>query len=120
MSKIVQAVNSMIAFKEQIGNVFENQHTEFFFTYKEKTRWSIRSDSEEVTLFLYPHTDMDTKYLASLDGSDFGDIPYVLYKDSEIGTREAKQSFAELYTIVKGKLLGVDDILDQIIDDLPF
>lgn len=119
MSKIVQAVNSMIAFKERIDNVVENEHDEFFFTYKE-TKWSIRTDAEGVLLFLYPRCEYGTEYLASLDGSEFSGIQYVTYKDSDIGTREAKESFVELYAIVKGKLLGVDEILDKIIDDLPF
>jgi len=41
----------------------------------------------------------------------------VKYSDTEVGTKEAKSSFAELYTIVKERLYGVNDVLDDIISD---
>jgi len=41
----------------------------------------------------------------------------VVYKDSEIGTREARASFTELYSLLTEKVYGVDEVLDDIIAD---
>ena len=43
----------------------------------------------------------------------------VTYDTSQIGTKEAKASFAELYGILEEKLHGVDDVLDDILKDEP-
>ena len=44
----------------------------------------------------------------------------VTYKDTEIGTKEAKASFAELHTLIKERVYGVNDVLDDIISDADF
>ena len=43
---------------------------------------------------------------------------YVKYDSAYIKTREATESFNELYQIIKEKLHGVDIVLDDIIADL--
>jgi hypothetical protein len=50
---------------------------------------------------------------------------YVTYTTRVLGTREAVESFANLYTAVREKLYGVDKALDNIVnpsdmDDIPF
>lgn len=116
MSKIVQAVNSMISNAGMIGPVIQNNN-EYFFVYKDKYRWSVsRRDNESHQLWYYPG-DLPIEVLAGMEGHDWEMIPMVKYSDTEIGTKEAKSSFAELYTIVKERLYGVNDVLDDIISD---
>lgn len=47
-------------------------------------------------------------------------VDYVTYSDKEIKTREASESFRELYQIVMEKLFDLDTIFEDIIgtDDL--
>ena len=117
MSKIVQAVNAMISNQENITKVIRGGD-EFFFLYRDKYKWSIKKSDEDNThvLWYYPGPEPLEK-LASLAGGDWGNISMVMYRDDEIGTREASATFAELYTIVKERLYRVNDVLDDIIGD---
>lgn len=123
MSKIVQAVNAMIANKDKIYDVQlgrANSH-ELFFRYGEKFIWSIFKNDDSFSLWFYPkNTSDELSYLAQLEAHDFIDIAMMGYSDKEIGTREAKNTFSELYSTVEGKLYNMDSILDEIIDDLSF
>lgn len=122
MSKIVQAVNAMIANKNYIANVIPSNHNkdEYFFLYKNKHAWSmLKEDDSNHRLFFYPNTS-SVDYLASLTGHEWSDIQMVSYSDSDIATKEAKSSFSELYTILKENLYGINDVLDEIISDLDF
>ncbi|MFL9976056.1 hypothetical protein [Paraburkholderia graminis] len=116
MSKIVQAVNSMIANKELISDVVRGD-AETFFRYKNKYTWSISKRDDGYTLWLYPGKQSIDELLDAEASSDWRGVEMVVYKDSEIGTKEAKASFSELYTVVKEKLYGVDRVLDDIISD---
>lgn len=113
MSKIVQAVNSMIANSNLISKVIKNDN-EIYFIYKEKYKWSIVKRNGEVALFYYPG-NIDFEYLASLE--DFDGVDIVHYSDKEIGTKEAKASFIELYDLINGKVYEIDSVLDDIISD---
>lgn len=115
MSKIVQAVNAMITNADWITPVIKNGD-EIFFVYRGKFKWSISKRDGEHLLWYYPG-DESIESLSSYDGHDWVDTPMVTYRDSEIGTREAKASFAELYTLVKERLYGVNNVLDDIISD---
>ena len=48
----------------------------------------------------------------------------IVYKVSDIGSREARETFEELYTLLKEKAYGIDEVLNEIIeegaDDIPF
>jgi hypothetical protein len=116
MSKIVQAVNAMISNPRLITQVLQNG-TEFFFLYRNKYKWSIsrRSDGEH-WLWYYPGSE-SLEQLSGFENYEWEETPMVTYKDSEIGTKEAKASFAELYTLVKERLYKVNDVLDDIISD---
>lgn len=117
MSKIVQAVNAMISNPDLISNVIPNEK-EFFFLYKDKYKWSItRRDDSTHIIWYYPGTE-HLESLAAYDGQDWEGTPMVTYKDAEIGTKEAKASFSELYTLIKERAYGVNDVLDDIISDL--
>lgn len=124
MSRIVQAVNAIIANPDLITKVIEGEDGELFFLYKEKYKWSIAKRSEgNYYLWFYPGKETLSQ-LSSYQGPDWeeGNVAMVTYKDAEIGTREAKASFSELYTLIKEKLYGVNEALDDIISDaqIPF
>lgn len=131
MSRIVQAVNAMISKKDKISNVRGGLIPySYFFTYNYKYVWSIEKevdDDDYLNISNYPlrkgyKPEEYTDYLSGIDPSDFRQIDYVCYSTRELNTREAIESFRELYTIVKEKILGIDITLDDIIEnsDVPF
>lgn len=117
MSKIVQAINSMIANPSLITNVIKADD-ELFFLYKQKYKWSITRRDDGHHLWYYPDNLPleDLAHIFSM-GMDFKSIPMVHYHDGEIGTKEAKSSFAELYTTITEKAFGINEVLDDIISD---
>jgi len=115
MSKIVQAVNAMINNPKLISKVIQS-NDELFFLYKKKYKWSMALRDGTHFLWFYPG-EQAIEQLALEEGPDWDDVPMVTYRDSEIGTREAKSSFAELYKLLEEKLYGVNDVLDDIISD---
>jgi len=120
MTKIVSALNAMIRNEEKISDVIAGEQDEIFFLYDGKYKWSMKTgDDEELWLWFYPGQNS----LEDLScRTDFEGVPMVTYRLSEIGTREATQTFRELYSIVREKMWGMDDILNDIIkdDDIPF
>jgi len=121
MSKIVKAINAMISKSSRISNVFKRDQ-EVFFLYDSKHKWSITHNTPGgYILYYYPIADTSLEDLAS--NVNWKDIPMVVYNAEDIKTREASESFAELYNIVQSKLYGIDSLLDEIIEDdtdLPF
>lgn len=115
MSKIVQAVNAMISNAEKIGKVVRGE-SEFFFIYKDKYKWSMAHQGGDYMLWFYPG-DESIETLASYEGSDWEGTSMVIYRAGEIGTKEAKASFAELFTLLKERIYGVNEVLDDIISD---
>ena len=122
MSKIVKAINVMVSNPAKITHVTEGTHSdELFFMYMDKHKWSMTRDSggERYFLHFYPG-NTPIEELASYDGP-WEEIAMVTYASSDLGGREAAASMRELYTILREKQHGVDDILDEIIaDDIPF
>lgn len=117
MSKIVQAANSMITNSHRISNVIKG-HRDLFFLYSDKYKWSIWFDEDEDNYFLFYYPDgLDLEQLASLEPFEWDDVPIVIYKTSDLGTKEAHATFAELYSLVQQKLYGMDDVLEDIISD---
>ena len=114
MSKIVTAVNAMILNTEKISDVLYIGWW-MFFLYDGKYVWSIRWDepTDQYYLCLYP--DLSMERLESLSDLEWEHVRSVTYSTEELKTREAKESFAELYLIVKEKAHGVDRVLDDII-----
>ena len=122
MSKIVQAVNAMISNDSGISEVAKGGYTpsEIFFVYDSKYTWSINKIDDDYYLFYYPNNDK-TSALVNLFEDEWDGVPVVKYSTKELGTREAKASFAELYTVVAEKVYGISDVLDDIIDSIiPF
>lgn len=120
MSKIVQAVNSMITNKDHISDVLKSVE-EYFFIYKNKYKWSMARRDDGYHLWFYPGNEGLGQLVAMTNSNWDTDVAMIHYTDAEIGTKEARESFAELYTILSEKLYGIDEVLDDIIsDDIPF
>lgn len=118
MSKIVQAVNAMISNPDNISAVVKGE-SELFFRYKGKYTWSMRRNENGLHyLYFYPDgDDVDDLARREVAGDAWGDVNMVVYNDGEIGTREAKASFSELFTLLKECVFGVNKVLDEIIAD---
>lgn len=123
MTKIVQAVNAMISNPDKIKSVIPNGQ-EFFFIYKDKYKWSIlKNEQDDYILFYYAET-MDLEEIVNLNNNNWQQLNFVKYALSEIRTREAAESFSELYIVVSEKAYGIDEMFKDIIadmdEDLPF
>lgn len=113
--KIVSAVNAMIANPDRISEVTLGMGGEIFFRYAGKYNWSMKKSDDEFKLWFYPgnRTIQDLASFRGLDWATFTEMVY--YSSGEIGTREAVESFGELYRVVSEKQHGVDKVLDDII-----
>ena len=115
MSKIVRAVNAMIAHKDKISDVHSNGD-ELYFSFDNKYIWSIAKKKDDVDTRLYMYPDSSSaKELSFLEDFQFDEVNVIIYDSKELNTVEARDSFSELYSIVKEKLFGVEDVLDSII-----
>jgi hypothetical protein len=119
MSKVVQAVNTMISHPELMTKVIQGE-SEIFFLYK-TYKWSMRRNSDGVYyLYYYPGTEQ-LEDLAAFDQHDWQDYdPMVVYNTKDIATREAISSFAELYRVLKENLHGINKVFEDILSDDPF
>ena len=118
MSKIVTAVNAMISNPDLITNTINgDMDSECFFKYDIKHIWSIiESTDGEYILHYYPG-NQSLEVLASIPEETWHqeNIHTVPYNTKTLGTKEARDSFKELNTIIKEKVYGMDDVLDDII-----
>jgi hypothetical protein len=115
MTKIVVAVNVMIENARKIKPVLRGEENLLFFVYDGRHKWGIRLISGDAVLAFYPGNE-SIEELASTPAWDWDDIQVVIYKATEIGGREALQTFQDLHRILTEKLFGVDKVLDDIID----
>lgn len=114
MSKIVRAVNTMILNKERISDVIE-YGGETYFLYNIIYKWSIRKSSGIYFLTFYPE-DITLQELIQKKVKHLS-VQNMVYNTNELKTREAEASFAELYILIREKLLKVDEILEDIIEE---
>ncbi len=114
MSKIIRAVNVMIENSDKITNTRSGQGFQedaYYFLYDKKYQWSIASTPDDFILRFYK--------------SSIGPLPSILapssdtitYRASEFKTREAFETFSSLYLLIKEKSIGVDQVLENIIDE---
>lgn len=100
MSKIVTAVNTMISNSDKISEI-RPKDNEYFFLYKGKYKWSISYDKQNdlYNLYYYPG-DITFEELSQMeDWTHYSN--YIAYNTKEIGTREARDTFSELYRAVR-------------------
>lgn len=117
MSKIVQVINAMIANPDKIQSVIANKQ-EYFFIYKDKYKWSIlKNDHDDYLLFYYPD-NISLEQIVNTSEHNWQSLNLVKYTLSDLRTREAAESFSELYTLVSEKAYGIDEVFKDIIADL--
>jgi hypothetical protein len=123
--KIIQAVNAMISNAEKISNInlvkwgVDDSKPEYYFVFDMKFKWSIMREADSETdyrLFFYPQEDETIEDLINVHPEEWSSKDnYIVYRSAEIKTKEAKESFSELYKLVQTKRLNVDVLLDEII-----
>ncbi len=117
--KIIEVINAMIEKNERISNVYKNGN-EIFFLYNNKYKWSITLDGQnkqEYIIFYYPLNDYNILEISKMDDVEAGNYTFIPYRSADIKTKEATESFAELYKIVSNKIYGIDTIFDDIINN---
>ena len=125
-AKIVLAANSMIQNERNIWDVTKGAHAnEVFFSYpgeSKKHKWSIFKDEQGVYYLHYYTGQESLETLATWPDEEWeGYSGMVSYNTKELNAQEARESFRELFSVVTSKLFGMDEILDEIIDDMmPF
>lgn len=117
MYKIVAAVNSMIEHPHLITTVIKSSTGGLFFVYDSKFKWSIIENEKDVfSLFYYPGKQ-SIEELASYGSEGWLKFKeFVYYGTEEIKTKEALESFSELYSVVQNKIYDMDKVLDYIIN----
>lgn len=123
MSKIVLAVNTMIMNPDKITNVVQGYtESEIFFIYDAKHKWSIHQGASGVIYLNFYPGDQDIFELALMDEEMWDRMSRrVTYNTKELASKEAVESFKDLHTLVKEKVYGMDEVLDDIISsDIPF
>lgn len=117
--KIVSAANAMIVTRDRITEVTPAaQGSEIFFLYDGKYKWSIRkTDTADYGLFFYPGTQTLQELAAWPDNAWYEFNEMIRYSTLALGTKEAKDTFAELYRVVSENLFGINSVLDEIIDN---
>lgn len=119
MNKIIQVINTLVSNSGKITNVLVTQNDEFFFMYNNKHKWSIiesKEDIDSISIFLYPDETIKLETLAF--DTDYNDYKrFVAYRSQDFKSTEAIESFRELLKIVKDKIYGVDEILDEILKE---
>lgn len=117
MSKVVEAINVMISNQDKIDTALQGEYTsEIFFSYQNKHKWSIVKSDSDYYLHYYPIGTSLAELASWPDEAWHGFGGMVSYNSKDLGTKEAKESLRELYTIVKEKIFGMDDVLSDIIN----
>ncbi len=124
MSRIVSAINSMINNAGKITKVIPSEGV-YYFLYADKYKWSIIKYADDSYYLNYFPGELTIEKMAELSDYDWNEmnIENVRYSTDDLKAKEAYESFRELFLIVKEKLFGVDQVLDDIIEDddgLPF
>jgi len=119
VSKIIKAANVMIENRVKISNVRPSAipSTELFFLYDAKYKWSILHslDRRNYSLHYYPGKQT-IEELSSIVGK-LQSVEKVSYSTDELKSREAFETFAELYSVVQSSKWEMEKILDEIIDE---
>ncbi len=117
MSKIVRTINAMLS---NAGKITETLAAggDYYFVYDGKHRWSIGTCDDGYAL-TYFATSLNLSAISRMryDGGALDMINPVTYLSNDIGTREARESFRELFMTVRDRASGLDRVMDEIIGD---
>lgn len=103
-TKIEQAVQAMLNNSSNITEVTSKEEGSFMFTYDGKYHWSMFPIGSDLILAYLP-MEPDAKA-----------IPF----DSSEGSSHRERLFKELYQTLFEKNAGIGDVLDDIINNIPF
>jgi hypothetical protein len=106
----------MIQNSDKIGNIFvtPGNPNEFFFVYNMKHVWSILlTGLKDDFLLFYYKGNRPIKELAE-DKDRF--TTAILYSALDFKTKEATESFRDLFLLVKGKTYGMDQVFKDILN----
>jgi hypothetical protein len=113
---IILVINTMIQNSDKIGNVFvtPGNPNEFFFVYNLKHVWSIllTGVKDDFLLFYYKGS-RPIKELAE-DTNRFNNS--INYSALDYKTKEAIESFRDLFLLVKSKTYGMDWVFKDILN----
>src|ERR1051326_1453329 len=114
MEKIIQVINKMISEKSKIDKVIKTKN-EIFFVYDNKYKWSMADNQDNGHLYLhfYAKSDLTIEQLSKT--VDWTSIQFATYSTEIFKAKEDKESFWELYNIINDKILGVNDLFDEIL-----
>jgi hypothetical protein len=116
MNKIIQTINAMIIKANKISHITEGQGSELFFLFDNKYKWSIVRGEEEYFLHYYK-TDISLTELAKIQEWDQLEDVFTTFSTKDIKGREANESFADLYQLLRNKRFDMDKVMDDIIGD---
>ena len=119
MTNIIEAVKSIISKNEKITCV-KRINDEIFFLFNEKYKLSMmsyheNSDRFEYLLNCYPGTEKLEELYTLVEANEINKVSSITYRTDELKSREAYESFQQLFKIIEEKSLGIDKILDEII-----
>jgi hypothetical protein len=116
MSKIVRAVNTMITNQEKISNIIKKKKN-YYFLYDDRYKWSIEYwEYKNIYYLRFFSGEQPLESIASMIDVEWATFDeMIVYSTEELGTKEAYDTFKDLYMILQERSLGVDKILDDII-----
>ncbi|MEW8512340.1 MAG: hypothetical protein AB2608_16005 [Candidatus Thiodiazotropha sp.] len=115
MSKLIQAINVMVANESKIGRVTPGKESkEVFFVYDKKHVWSMAKQDSGMKMWYYPSGINNFEHLVNARNDEWEHMQMVYYSEEEFATREAKESVDELYRIVREKQYGMDEVFNDI------
>lgn len=111
MEKISILLQLMIENQNVITNVILDEEDNYFFSYNSSV-WSIVKANNLVTLTLYVQNNLEVTTLADdINRDEINQVSYI----SDDFESDNKEKLTKLYTIVKERVYGVNELLDQII-----
>ncbi|WP_373493188.1 hypothetical protein [Aquiflexum sp.] len=112
--KIIQVLNSIIEKKDKITNV-KPLGSLYFFLFDGEFKWAIERDNsgDSYSVYFFPSKEALIDYLSST--LTWMEEDYVKYSTEELKSKEAFETFKDLYQIVVDKVFDIDKMFDKII-----
>ncbi|WP_194975128.1 hypothetical protein [Aquiflexum lacus] len=111
--KIIQVLNSIIEKKEKISNVKPNGNA-YFFLFDGEFKWAIERDNSGVyAVYFFPSNELLIDQFSN--PLVWMEEDYVKYSTEELKSKEAFETFKDLYQVVIDKVFDIDKMFDKII-----